>query len=390
MHSFFFFNEAFQVDLIYCSSLVAANLFFVTYDLNSFLLIFSWMCSCFCFTGWHTCAQVVFSLILTFYTVKVYMWCSTCSASAFPLFSRWCCLCSEFLMWEIFAFFPGLKVRETEQHARKWLWQHVQWLRGGWLGVRTPPREAFGAIAGEVCSDCCHPPPPPLDWAGEAGWGAAVGWGKAAPSRSWTIPRRSLTPHCPARRTSSARPSRSPRTSRSCCEPLRRTNTTGRCLQENRQHFSCSLFCRNLEPAQLFAFSLLSYLHSPPSSTLTAPSRCSRPHRSPSPCPSSRPCEREGVRRLRHSLGCFSTLVPWAEKAPTPLHPLSLRPPDPSSWYSGLCPCLPGTVFSSSPSPTLGLTRVSPVRPANERSVPLTLSLTPFLSPSSFPPQELI
>lgn len=66
--------------------------------------------------------------------------------------------------------------------------------------------------------------------------------------------------------------------------------------------------------------------------------------------PTSRPCEREGVRRLRHSLGCFSTLVPWAEKAPSPLQPLSLRSPDPTSWYSGLCPCLPGTVLFSSPS----------------------------------------
>ncbi|XP_060894110.1 ARF GTPase-activating protein GIT2a isoform X9 [Labrus mixtus] len=46
-----------------------------------------------------------------------------------------------------------------------------------------------------------------------------------------------------------------------------------------------------------------------------------------------RPCEREGVRRLRHSLGCFSTLVPWAEKAPPPLQPLSLRSPDPSSCF---------------------------------------------------------
>lgn len=70
----------------------------------------------------------------------------------------------------------------------------------------------------------------------------------------------------------------------------------------------------------------------------------------PSFTPVSRPCEREGVRRLRHSLGCFSTLVPWAEKPPSPLQPLSLRSPDPTSWYSGFCPCLPGTVFSSSPS----------------------------------------
>ncbi|XP_034397529.1 ARF GTPase-activating protein GIT2a isoform X4 [Cyclopterus lumpus] len=47
----------------------------------------------------------------------------------------------------------------------------------------------------------------------------------------------------------------------------------------------------------------------------------------------SRPCEREGVRRLRHSLGCFSTLVPWAEKAPPPLQPLSQRAPDPASCF---------------------------------------------------------
>ncbi|XP_055367649.1 ARF GTPase-activating protein GIT2a isoform X2 [Betta splendens] len=68
-----------------------------------------------------------------------------------------------------------------------------------------------------------------------------------------------------------------------------------------------------------------------------------------------RPCEREGVRRLRHSLGCFSTLVPWAEKASTPIQPLSLRSPDPSSWYSGFCPCLPGTVLFSSPSVSASL-----------------------------------
>ncbi|XP_067376053.1 ARF GTPase-activating protein GIT2a isoform X8 [Channa argus] len=46
-----------------------------------------------------------------------------------------------------------------------------------------------------------------------------------------------------------------------------------------------------------------------------------------------RPCEREGVRRLRHSLGCFSTLVPWAEKAPPALQPLNLRSPDPTSCF---------------------------------------------------------
>ncbi|KAM8865700.1 ARF GTPase-activating protein GIT2a isoform 8-T8 [Synchiropus picturatus] len=47
----------------------------------------------------------------------------------------------------------------------------------------------------------------------------------------------------------------------------------------------------------------------------------------------SRPYEREGTRRLRHSLGCFSTLVPWAEKSPSPLQPLALRSPDPASCF---------------------------------------------------------
>ncbi|XP_050965687.1 ARF GTPase-activating protein GIT2a isoform X3 [Labeo rohita] len=61
----------------------------------------------------------------------------------------------------------------------------------------------------------------------------------------------------------------------------------------------------------------------------------------------SAPCEqRESVRRLRHSLGCFSTLVPWADKPPSPMQSLGLRAPhpanptNPASWYSGLCPCL--------------------------------------------------
>uniref|UniRef100_A0A674C6I2 G protein-coupled receptor kinase interacting ArfGAP 2a n=1 Tax=Salmo trutta TaxID=8032 RepID=A0A674C6I2_SALTR len=44
-----------------------------------------------------------------------------------------------------------------------------------------------------------------------------------------------------------------------------------------------------------------------------------------------RPCE--GVRRLRHSLGCFSTLVPWVEKDPSPVQPLSLCSLDPASRF---------------------------------------------------------
>lgn len=105
------------------------------------------------------------------------------------------------------------------------------------------------------------------------------------------------------------------------------------------------------------------------------------------PRPASRPCEREGVRRLRHSLGCFSTLVPWAEKAPTPLHPLSLRPPDPSSWYSGLCPCLPGTVFS--------LSLPHPLSDSPACLLPVLLTSALFLSlfpslPFSHPPLSLL
>ncbi|XP_072521449.1 ARF GTPase-activating protein GIT2a isoform X4 [Salminus brasiliensis] len=69
----------------------------------------------------------------------------------------------------------------------------------------------------------------------------------------------------------------------------------------------------------------------------------------------SRPSEpRDNARRLRHSLGCFSTLMPWAEKPPSPMQPFGLRssgtssnpktpisPNNPASWYSGLCTCLP-------------------------------------------------
>ncbi|XP_067261686.1 ARF GTPase-activating protein GIT2a isoform X2 [Chanodichthys erythropterus] len=46
----------------------------------------------------------------------------------------------------------------------------------------------------------------------------------------------------------------------------------------------------------------------------------------------SGPCEqRESVRRLRHSLGCFSTLVPWADKPPSPMQSLGLRAPHPAN-----------------------------------------------------------
>ncbi|XP_048100399.1 ARF GTPase-activating protein GIT2a isoform X2 [Alosa alosa] len=47
-----------------------------------------------------------------------------------------------------------------------------------------------------------------------------------------------------------------------------------------------------------------------------------------------RTSERECVRGLRHSLGCFSTLVPWAEKAPASSpRPLGLQTPSPASCF---------------------------------------------------------
>uniref|UniRef100_A0A452H129 Arf-GAP domain-containing protein n=1 Tax=Gopherus agassizii TaxID=38772 RepID=A0A452H129_9SAUR len=44
-----------------------------------------------------------------------------------------------------------------------------------------------------------------------------------------------------------------------------------------------------------------------------------------------RPLERASMLKLRHSLSCFSTLVPWAERAP--LQPLTHQQPDPTSCY---------------------------------------------------------
>lgn len=58
-----------------------------------------------------------------------------------------------------------------------------------------------------------------------------AGWEKALLFLRWTTWIRSLTPHFPALKTSSGKQSRSPRISRSCCEQLRKTNTTGRNLK---------------------------------------------------------------------------------------------------------------------------------------------------------------
>lgn len=172
------------------------------------------------------------------------------------------------------------------------------------------------------------------------------------------------TPRFPAQRTSSAKLNRSPRTFKNFCELLRRINMKGQCPMKKTLLYQFTVW---------FLLPFLSSILAPSSFRFIIYHQfCSATFISchflfffinfalpllftstPRPCcdvclmslpPASRPCEREGVRRLRHSLGCFSTLVPWAEKAPPPLQPLSLRSPDPSSWYSGLCPCLPGTV----------------------------------------------
>ncbi|XP_042300254.1 ARF GTPase-activating protein GIT2-like [Sceloporus undulatus] len=54
---------------------------------------------------------------------------------------------------------------------------------------------------------------------------------------------------------------------------------------------------------------------------------------------------------------CFGTLTPT---------PLTFRPPDTVSWYSGLCPCLPGTVDSS-----FSLSRLAPPSHLFVKSAPL-------------------
>lgn len=200
---------------------------------------------------------------------------------------------------------------------------------------------------------------PSEDCPGERGWGAVAGWGRAALFQSWMTWRWSQTPHFPARRTSSAKLSRSPRIFKSCCELLRRTNTTGQRVQRGSLSYLpfeahillqlmnlillCLVVCISCHfpwCSAILALHPLILLHSAPLLSCSGITVSCLPL-----TPVSRPCEREGVRRLRHSLGCFSTLVPWAEKAPPSLQPLSLRAPDPTSWYSGLCPCLPGTVY---------------------------------------------
>lgn len=64
------------------------------------------------------------------------------------------------------------------------------------------------------------------------------GLGRAAPSLSWMTQRWSRTGRFPAPRTSSAKPSRSPRIFRNSCEQLRITNTRG---QKDPTGFFCSV-----------------------------------------------------------------------------------------------------------------------------------------------------
>lgn len=159
-------------------------------------------------------------------------------------------------------FLLGHKVREAKQHAGKWLWQYIQRLWDGWFGVRASPRimacanwqreksnkQCACTQYGEILAADMTPELPSAVWAGEGGWGAAAGWGRAAPSLSWTIWRWSRIPRCPAPRTSSAKPSRSPRTSRSCCGLLRRTNMTGQNLRSGSVFFQLSFPWLHFKP----------------------------------------------------------------------------------------------------------------------------------------------
>lgn len=86
-----------------------------------------------------------------------------------------------------------------------------------------------------------------------------AGWGRAAPSLSWMIWRWSQTPLFPAQRTSSAKPSRSPRISKSCCELLRRTNMRGQSLKKIYLNlvFSFQFLTAILSPKFLFLIIIL-------------------------------------------------------------------------------------------------------------------------------------
>lgn len=167
------------------------------------------------------------------------------------------------LMWETYLHSLvslGLKVREAKQHARKWLWQRVQWLGGGWFRVRASPSEWWFGLTEEekfkkwfwsdmmfllafrvkTISRDCGRRPDSSEYSsevctGEGGWGAVAGWGRAALSQSWMIRRWSQIPHFPAQRMSSAKPSRSPRISKSCYELLRRTSMTGQKRKDRHQ-----------------------------------------------------------------------------------------------------------------------------------------------------------
>lgn len=325
------------------------------------------------------------------FVIYIFVFCQFCIAVARYF---WFISC----MRHIISFFPpslfliGFEVREAKQHARKWLWQHIQWVWDGGFGVRTSPRmmvwselmccfacgikttsSDIGSRHDFFCISLCS--------LGRRGRLRSSGWfGEGSSIPELDDLETESDPTLPStedviRKTEQI--------TKNIQELLRaaQENKHDRLGSEEKLSFwfvffsflffavisnsdfllHSWLFCYLFSCVYLLSFPLffVCYLHSSsPHSTSTLlrcfdvvlVSRCPRPF-----TPVSRPCEREGVRRLRHSLGCFSTLVPWAEKAPTPLQPLSLRSPDPTSWYSGLCPCLPGTVLFSS---TLPLSRV--------------------------------
>lgn len=178
-------------------------------------------------------------------------------------------------------------------------------------GKSTTQRRFWGSHRWGVCSDCCRLPPA-TDCAGEGGWGAVVGWEKVAPFQSWTPLKRSLTPRSPARRMSSARPSRSPRTSRSCCELLRRTNTTGQCRKEK----NLLLFHVFFSVVNLNLFNCVHFLHS-------IFSHCTVPMIPPSPvpCPSPSRAGRASVKAHAASGTAWDASALWSpglRKQPLP------------------------------------------------------------------------
>lgn len=111
-----------------------------------------------CFTALLVCFRAVYFhlYILQFDTVVLFVGIAGNRRGSiyilqwiwYAVFKLWFChSCFWFILskkWLIttflkILFLPGLEVREAEQHARKWLWQYIQWLWDGWFRVRASP-----------------------------------------------------------------------------------------------------------------------------------------------------------------------------------------------------------------------------------------------------------